>query len=93
MVPDFTPGLGRNRNLTPAVLAVKMREFRALVNFTFSLTPHISAVMGRPQCDLNRFASKVMGHIRFGFAAGCAAVAMPPPAAARLFPGYAPGRA
>jgi hypothetical protein len=37
------------------------------------------------------FASKVMGHVRFGFAAGCEAGGYAPPAAAILFLGYALG--
>jgi transposase len=36
------------------------------------------------------FASKVMGHLRFGFAAGCEAVATPR-RTGQIIPGYAPG--
>ena len=36
-------------------------------------------------------ALKVMGHVRCGFAAGCAAVAMPRRQQLDYSPGYAPG--
>jgi hypothetical protein len=37
------------------------------------------------------FASKVIGHVRFGFAAGCEAVALPRRQPPDYFRGYAPG--
>ena len=39
------------------------------------------------------FASKGMGHVRFGFAVGCEAVAMPRRQRPDYFPGYALVRA
>src|SRR5436190_24120921 len=40
---------------------------------------------------MGSFASKVMSHVRLGFAAGCEAVAMPRQQHPALFAGYAPG--
>ncbi|MFN2514003.1 MAG: hypothetical protein ABR568_21635 [Pyrinomonadaceae bacterium] len=41
-------------------------------------------------CPWSGLRPNFIGHFRFGFAAGCEAVAMPPPAAGQIIPGLSP---